>query len=92
MHAEVVGAAALELLNHVSAADLSSTSALSVVVVADVPRVLVAVGHLAGSAGMPSEPRLTQPAHPPEQGAHALPTFSGLALTSLAKRGATSAP
>jgi hypothetical protein len=92
MHAEVMGAAALELLNHVSAADLSSTSALSVVVVADVPRMLVAVRQLAGAPRMPSEPRLTEPAHPPEQGAHALPTFSGLALTSFCSRGATSAP
>jgi hypothetical protein len=32
--------------------------------VADVPRVLVAVGQLAGSAGIPAEARLTQPTVP----------------------------
>ncbi len=32
--------------------------------VADVPRVFVAVGQLAGSAGMPAETRLTEAALP----------------------------
>jgi hypothetical protein len=32
--------------------------------VADVPRVLVAVGQFAGSSGMPSEARLTEAALP----------------------------
>ena len=64
MHAEMQGTVARYRLDRVRAADLQPAAAMSVVVVADVPRMLRAVDQLAGSAGMPAEPRLTQPAVP----------------------------